>query len=350
METKTVKLDNLYFDPDNLRYDFDFDFVKVSNERIKNKSNQLRAYKALKNDINELIKSIISNDFIYNEMIIVKKIDDDNYKVIEGNRRLAALKTIDDDYHSDDLKQNLKSIVENGLRVNEASEIEYDEDILMAMRHVTGVKTWGGFSKAKLVVKLKDDKEMDFEEITSRLGGRVSDIKKRYFSYKLLNRMVSEGYADDDVSDYFTLFYEALGKPAFRNFLGWDEEKIEFTDNQNAERFYSWITPSYDEDGTELPVIITNPTSLRQVAKVLKEEDVLSLMEEQRDVFVAVSNSSKLKYREIKKHINNILKSVKEISIGDLKYIESDDLNKLDEIVDLVNQLKEFSSKTVNNE
>jgi len=350
MNTIKVKLNNLYFDPDNLRYDFDFDFIKITNERIKNKSNQLRAYKALKNDINELVKSIISNDFIYNEMIIVKKIDDENYKVIEGNRRLAALKTIEEDYHTDDLKPNLKSIIEEGLKVNEVSDIEYDEDILMGMRHVTGVKTWGGFSKAKLVVKLKDDKGMEFEEITSRLGGRVSDIKKRYFSYKLLNKMVSEGYADDDVSEYFTLFYEALGKPDFRNFLGWDEEKIEFTNTQNAERFYSWITPAYNEEGKELPVIITNPTSLRQVAKVLSEDDVLSLMEEQRDVFVAVSNSSKLRYREIKKHINNILKNVKEISIGDLKYIEDDDLDKLDEIITLVNQLKQFSSKIDNND
>lgn len=346
METIQVKLENLYFDPDNLRYDFDFDFIKVSGDRIKSKTNQLRAYKALKGDINELVKSILSNDFLYNEMVIVKKIDADNYKVVEGNRRLAALKTIQEDYHVDDLKPNLQDIMENGLKVNEVSNVDYDEDILMGMRHITGIKPWGGFSKAKLIVKLKDEKSMDFEEISHRLGGRVSDIKKRYHSYILLQNMVSEGYADDEVSDYYTLFYEALGKPAFRNFLGWDEEKVEFTNVENAERFYNWITPSYDDEGNDLGTIITNPSALRQVAKILSEDDVLNLMEEQRDVFVAISNSSKLKYREIKKHIANILKNVKEISIGDLKYIEEDDKEKLDEIVLLVTQLKEFSNKS----
>ena len=345
MDIKKIKLENIYFDPDNFRYDFDFDFIKIDISRIKNKSNQLRAFKSLQNDITELKKSILANDFIYNEMIIVKSIGGDDYMVIEGNRRLASLKKIEEDYTAEELKPNLKEILQNGLSVNIADELDYDEDILMGMRHVTGTKPWGGFSKAKLVVKLKDIKGFSFEDISNRLGGRVPEIKKRYNSYKLLEKMFNDGYTDNDVSNYYTLFYEALGKPAYQQFLGWNEDLLEFTNKENVERFYNWITTSEDEEGNEIVPIITNPGALRQVALVLKEEDVLELMEERRDVFVAIRSSTIIKNKEIKKHISNLLNGVKEISVGDVKFFNQDEEKKLVEIKEIVEQLITFSKQ-----
>lgn len=345
MIAKKIKLENLYFDPDNLRYDFDFDFVKVEESRIKSKASQTRAMKILQNDINELQKSILSNDFIYNEMIIVKLINEDEYVVVEGNRRLASLKKIKEDYSLEELKPILREILENGLLVNVVDSEDFDEDILMGMRHVTGTKPWGGFSKAKLVVKLKDVKTFSFEEISQRLGGRVPEIKKRYNSYKLLEKMVSDGYADNDVSNYYTLFYEALGKPAYQNFLGWDETKLEFTNKENVERFYNWITPTEDEEGNEQPAIITNPGALRQVALILNEEDVLDLLEERRDVYVAIRSSTIIKNKEIKKHISNLLKGIKEISIGDVRYFEKEEDVKLAEMQELLHELITFSKQ-----
>ena len=343
MLQKEVKLENLYFDPDNLRYDFDFDFIKTDHNRIKNKSNQLRASKSLSGDINELKKSIIANDFIYNEMIIVKPIDEENYVVLEGNRRLASLKKIQEEYALEDLKPALRKIMEEGLLVNITSDEDvYDDDILMGMRHVTGTKPWGGFSKAKLIVKLKDNKGFSFEEISNRLGGRVPDIKKRYNSYKLLEKMSEDGYAGDDIAGYYTLFYEALGKPAYQQFLGWDDEKLEFTNRENVERFYNWITPQVEENGESLAAIISNPNELRQVAQILNQSEVLEIMEDRRDVFAAIKSSTLIKNKEIKKHILNLLKGVKEISIGDVQYINSDDTKILEEIRDLIENLIKF--------
>jgi hypothetical protein len=347
MQQKKVKLDNLYFDPDNFRYDFDFDFIKTDQNRIKNKSNQLRASKSLSGDINDLKKSIIANDFIYNEMIIVKPIDDEeNYVVVEGNRRLASLKKIQEEYAIEDLKPSLRKIMEEGLLVNVTTEEDgYDDDILMGMRHVTGTKPWGGFSKAKLIVKLKDNKGFSFEEISNRLGGRVPEIKKRYNSYKLLEKMSEDGYASDDIAGYYTLFYEALGKPAYQQFLGWDNSLLEFTNKENVERFYTWITPQEEEDGGSLPAIITNPNELRQVAQILNDNEVLEVMEDRRDVFAAVKSSTLIKNKEVKKHILNLLKGVKEISIGDVQFINSEDTKILIEIKDLIDNLIKFKQQ-----
>ena len=168
MKTEIVKLENLYFDPDNLRYDDDFTFNEIPKDRIMSKSNQFRVYKKLQKDISELKESIIENDFLYIEMIVADKIDDKNYYIVEGNRRLASLKEIQENYDVDEVKPNLQNIINNGLEIKVNNQ-NYDEDILMGMRHITGVKHWNGFSKAKLVVKLKEQKNYNFESISKKL-------------------------------------------------------------------------------------------------------------------------------------------------------------------------------------
>ncbi len=345
MENKKIKLDNIYFDPDNLRYDFDFNFTKVDSLRIKNKSHQLQAQKKLSKDIKGLIKSIVYNDFLYNERIITKKIDESSYVVVEGNRRIASLKYIEDNYDIEDLLPVTRSIIQDGIDVLVVNEDAFDEDILMGMRHVTGIKPWGGFSKAKLIVKLKDNKNMDFEEISNRLGeSTIPDVKKRYNAYKLLENMLEEGYVGEDVTNYFTLFFEAIGKPAYRDFLGYNDDKISFDNSDNLERFYNWITPQENEEGIKSKPIISNPHDLRQVSLILKDDDALTILEDSGDVLAAIRSSDLVKNKEIKKHIRKIYRAIEEITIGDLKYMDEEDLGNLKNSESLLSQLLKFKS------
>lgn len=343
MEDKKVKLEKIYFDPDNLRYDYDFNFTKVDNSRIKNKSHQLQANKKLSKDIRGLIKSIVYNDFFYNERIITRKIDDDSYVVVEGNRRIASLKYIEENYDLEDLLPVTRDIIQNGIDVLVVNEEAFDEDILMGMRHVTGIKPWGGFSKAKLIVKLKDNKNMDYEEISNRLGeSTVPEIKKRYNAYKLLENMLEEGYVGEDLSNYFTLFFEAIGKPAYRDFLNYNSEKISFDDSDNLERFYDWITPQENEEGKKIKPIISNPHDLRQVSLILNDEDALVILEDTGDVLSAMRSSDLVKNKEIKKHIRKIQRGIEEITIGDLSYMDEEDLENLKNSSKLLGQLLKF--------
>lgn len=340
MEDKQIKLEDIYFDPDNLRYDYDFNFTKVENARIKNKSHQLQALKKLSKDIGGLVKSIVYNDFLYNERIIVRSIEGDLYVVVEGNRRIASLRFIKENYDPEDLQPNTKEIIQNGVQVLISTSKSYDEDILMGMRHVTGIKPWGGFSKAKLIVKLKDNKNMGFDEISNRLGeSTVPDVKKRYNAYKLLENMLDEGYVGEDISEYFTLFFETIGKPDYREFLGYDKNRISFTRESNLERFYSWILPQEDEDGNKTKRIITSPSDLRQVARLLKDEDALIVLEDSRDVLTAMQSSELIKNKEIKKHIKKISKDIEDITIGDMVNIDDDDMKYLKSSLKLLDKL-----------
>ena len=299
LNTKKIKLENLFFDPDNLRYDDNFDFEPMPKDKIMNKTNQLKVYNKLQNDIRELIGSIIENDFIYIEMIVAEKIDEKgNYYIVEGNRRLSTLKHIQENYHLEDLKPILQDIMRNGLDVK-VNTADYDEDVLMGMRHITGVKHWNGFAKAKLVIKLKDIKGYNFEQIGNKVGKRVADVKKQYYSFKLLYNMEKDGYNKFEVKNLYTIFYETLGKPAFRDWLDWDENRMEFLNKNNLDRFYKWIIKGEDTEGALEKEAISSPQALREVAKILDDNYALDILDSTKNPFEAVNNSKILKEQKI---------------------------------------------------
>jgi hypothetical protein len=291
-------------------------------DKIMNKTNQLKVYNKLQNDIRELIGSIIENDFIYIEMIVAEKIDEKgNYYIIEGNRRLSTLKYIQDNYHLEDLKPSLQDIILNGLNVK-VNTAEYDEDVLMGMRHITGVKHWNGFAKAKLVIKLKDIKGYNFEEIGNKVGKRVADVKKQYYSFKLLYNMEKDGYNKFEVKNLYTIFYETLGKPAFRDWLDWNENRMEFLNKNNLDRFYKWIIKGEDAEGALEKEAISSPQALREVAKILDDNYALDILDSTKNPFEAVSNSKILKEQKIEKTLKKVLDSVESISTTDLEKID----------------------------
>lgn len=344
MQQKKINLENLFFDPNNFRYDDDFNSEDIPMSEVMKPSIQNNVKKKLSSEIKDLKQGILTNDFIYIETIIVKPLDENNYVVVEGNRRTATLKLLFEEYKQkqiDDVKLiNLIDIFENGINVGLVDNSIHDEDILMGMRHITGVKPWKAFSKAKLIVKLKEKRGYDFKEIAEKLTGTASDIKKRYNALKLLENMINNDYDYEDVSDLYNLFVEALGKPAFRDWLEYDENNIKFNNQTNLDRFYKWLIPHSDEiTGEKKEPIITNPQALREVANILKDEGALEILEVERDVFKAVANSVILKDREVKKTLKKIYQSTNEISIPDLIDIDS---GSIDFIKKIKNNMEEI--------
>jgi len=327
METQKIKLDNIFLDPNNYRFQKDLDNSKIEIKKIPTAGVQKRISSKIKNDpkIRDLEESILFNDFIYNEIIIVKEIEDTKtFYVIEGNRRIATLKKIFEEFSVEELKENLREIFEKGIDVKVADN-QYDEDILMGMRHVTGIKPWSGFSKAKLIVKLHEEKNYTLNDIAKSLGNNsVNDIKKRLYAYKLLEKMHDEGYDVDDISQYYTLFYEAIGKPNYRLWLEFSEKNIEFLNKENAVRFYSWITDYIDEEGVNHGKAISNPQNLRLIADILFDEDALSTLDETRMVDEAIKNSSFIRHKEVSKTIKKIYNAVTDLSVADLSDLEED--------------------------
>ncbi len=93
-----VKADDLFFDPNNLRY-YALDVeVDIPEDKVKDAATQRRARDRILEDqfeVDQIRKSIRTEGYSGVDRLIAVGLppDDQTYVVIEGNRRLAAIKT-----------------------------------------------------------------------------------------------------------------------------------------------------------------------------------------------------------------------------------------------------------------
>ena len=88
----------------------------------------------------------------------VVPIDESTHTVVEGNRRLAALKLLQNPGLTDFRRTSISQLVEDAQHIpNEVPCIVYDtrDEILdyLGFRHVTGIKSWGPLSKARYLAR-----------------------------------------------------------------------------------------------------------------------------------------------------------------------------------------------------
>src|SRR5262249_1070796 len=106
----------------------------------------------------DLVPSFIANGYIPYEPLIVREAKRDAYTVVEGNRRLAALRSM---MNSDDAEEN-KAFIERRLDQIPCLVFEGDERQLLAylgLRHLSKTKDWTTAAKGAFVERvLKADK------------------------------------------------------------------------------------------------------------------------------------------------------------------------------------------------
>lgn len=260
LEEKRIPLTSLYLDPNNPRFE---DLrTKIPDKRIVEPEVQAKAYTRLKRrwGIRNLVDSILWNGFLPLDRIVVVPIRGKRgkYVVVEGNRRLAALKTITDDIRAGKVEGDgftpdyLQSLAKSIRQITCLVYTGNDKDIawiLQGIRHLSGIWDWEPEQKAELVAKEIDERGLDFGAVGQMLGMSSIRVGKYYRAFKALQQMRSDPeFGEHADKRYFTLFDEAYSKTAIRAWLGWDEAKKAFTNAEHVSQFYSWITPNPDPD------------------------------------------------------------------------------------------------------
>ena len=280
-----VKLSDLLLDPNNFRFqDEEGRGFAAENRFHEPKVQDSTTAYVRKDGVLDLKKSILANGFLPVERIVVRRYahsEDTKYLVLEGNRRLAALRWIEADHENGiTAPSDLVSMLEQLPVV--LVDSEHDQSVylsIMGIRHVGGIKEWGGYQSAKLVAELKDEHHLETPDVASRLGLSPIEVNRRYRAYKALDQMRhSDEYADQATTSLYAIFFEAISGTRVKAWLGWDDSKSEFTDEENRNHFYSLITDFDNGDGIkhqakitkylevrELRVILDNPLALRSL-------------------------------------------------------------------------------------
>jgi hypothetical protein len=281
----TVSLGNLFLDPNNPRLWDERTSTMTNDSRIPEEKTQNRLQEVIeKMDIEELCFSILRNGFLPLDSIVVRAIQGhgDKYVVVEGNRRLAALRMlhrrIDDETAeaeeniSEEYVSNLKQATSNiEVLLYTGSSGEDIAWMLQGIRHISGIRPWDAAQRARLVAQQRDEEEKSFTQIGQSFGLSAIAVGRLYRGYKGLQQMQKDDeYGRKAGNQYFTLFEQAYSRSKVREWLGWNETTNNYTNFSNLQRFYSWITE--DEEHSEKKRRIHNPKHIAIIAQLLEHD------------------------------------------------------------------------------
>ena len=250
MKPQKVKLHELYLDPNNPRLEI-LKREPVPNERLielgiqQACSEQLRKF-----GLNDLVESIKTSGFCTIDRVVLRRFDKDKYIVVEGNRRVAALKRLQEEHSKGriTLEENKLS----GILEFEALIYEGDRQdiawIVQGFRHAPeAIKEWEDFSKAKFFAEL-EGKGKSATEIAQFFSVRprrqVSNLILSYQGFQQAKE--DEDYGDQlDPDKHFSFFNQIIfgkvQKEELKKWLGWDNAERKFGNTENLNKFLSWI-------------------------------------------------------------------------------------------------------------
>ena len=322
MDLIKVPVEKLLLDPNNYRLRGEQNYKYVEDKSINNVMVQKRVLKMLKGDnssnIKDLLDSFKENGYLKIDNIIVKNVGKKNeYVVVEGNRRVATLKVLKELYDDGMEIGNLDPDIFDGIDVILYDVDDKEYEIIMGLRHVSGIKEWGDYEQSELISNLARKHKMNFRDISESLGISVQKVKRRLNTYYALEIFRN----DPDYGEYFipnklsSIFYEIMGKGEIRDqWLGWNGELNTFINKTNMRRLFSWLVPYEEEDGKLLDPIITKRDEIRELAKFIMDEDALTKLEESRSVGVALEESEVYSKEGFKNSLKQIIKLLKKNS------------------------------------
>jgi len=357
-ETGQCAIQSLLLDPNNYRFLDLEDYQPISDKRYHEDTVQDRAYRFLKGrryeDLQALKESIVTNGYVPLEHLIVRRYDykKELFVVIEGNRRVAAMRWILEDEKSG--VEVTKGLIESFSRlpiiIIDMNDTQNRDavPVLMGIRHVSGIRPWGAYQQAKLIAQLLDDFGLSLQETAGRLGMSAQEANRRRRAYKALEQMQEdENFQQSADPELYYKFHEAVGIPEARNWLGWSEPDLIFTNEETRAQFYELITASYDEDsGRSAPAKLQTREDVRNLKHILQDENAKAALLDQSRTFnealaLAIATESGGWVSQVRSAIN----AIEGIKIKDIKLISDDDLRLIEKLRDLLNERIEDRKK-----
>lgn len=227
------KVDELFLDPMNPR---------LGRHRKKHDTPQNELIEYMSEQVlDELALSYIeSGGFWSQEALLAVKEDlygETRIVVVEGNRRLAALKLLQSAINGNPYNGKWKKIadiaIEKGLEFFEELFIRVpvltvqsrkDIDEYLGFRHVTGIKQWAPAEKAQFIDMLLLEREYSYEQVKCKIGSRTPTVRQLFISYRLLlqieETLTDEELPKEQLESRFSLLYSSLSHPSVQKFLG----------------------------------------------------------------------------------------------------------------------------------
>lgn len=277
IETRLIEIQHLVLDPENPRLP----------SYIVREPEPIFEFLAKSSSIDELVSAIGANGYFESEPLIGIP-EGNGALIVEGNRRLTALKLLNGEEFSSMPKKLIDAValakqvpiaVPIALYENRADILNY-----LGNKHIAGVKPWGALAKARYAKQLLASVDTDLpfgervREIARSIGSR-SDFLSR--ALKALDAYEVAQDADffgldgvDEESVKFSLLGTALDYEGIQVFV-YDNPDADIADrnlnNDNLKDLFSWMFQKGEDGKTRLG----ESRNLKELTRVVASDEGL---------------------------------------------------------------------------
>jgi hypothetical protein len=240
-------------------------------------------------DLQPLIDSMYQNGFFWEEPLVVVREPLAEIKgkkvlvVIEGNRRLAALKTIlnNPDVYDDPKKRERLSTVPVIERDDRKETLAF-----VGFRHITGIVPWASAAKAQYAHDLVT-RGLSLEQIAQTIGDKTQDIARWVRTQSLVEHAHDQGLVESDAAKafYFSYLLTSTDAPGTKRWLEMETDKqsglVTGINSERLEELWFWL---YGSKAREISPVVPESRQIHRLNKVIASPSAVQELQKTRNL------------------------------------------------------------------
>lgn len=282
-QVQRIKTADLAFDPQNPRF-----------YRLNQAVTDEAVIEEMLDDegVQDLMASIGQKGYFEGEPLLVTR-EDGRLIVVEGNRRLAAVRLLNREFEPPSRRKPSVEILRNEAVVSPPTElpcIEYPtrRDVMryLGYRHITGIKEWDALSKARYLADIRQEfypdqaREEQLKSLARDIGSRSDYVGQLLTALGLYIAAEGESFfklpmtAKDVEFSYLTT---ALNYKRITDWLGLEgrtDIEMPALKRDNLKRAFAWMFPK-DQQGRTIIGESRNLSQLAEIVGIEAAEEVL---------------------------------------------------------------------------
>jgi hypothetical protein len=328
-----VSIEKLHFDPKNPRL-----------PSTINKGSKAVVLDWMLKDatIIELMGAIGEHGYFQGEpLLVVPSKKRDGYDVVEGNRRLTAVKLLCNPSLALIRQKSVQRVSQEARhKPKELPMLKFKkrDEILdyLGYRHITGTKEWTPLAKARYLRELQERKSnVTFKELAKSIGSRADYVARLLAGLALYDEITENAFfnvsALSEETIRFSLLTTALNYSNITNFLGLKngrDPSLTGIKKQRLGDLTTWLFEKNAEGRTrigdsrnlkKLSVVVANEEALKDFRHGVSLDDAYNQTEAPTDVYRRAVQEAKSRLRFAQDHIY----LVKNLTEGDLDILRN---------------------------
>lgn len=352
-----IEVEKLLLDPENPR---------LPKSMANKNESEIINYLLSDASLIELMLAIGKNGFFEGEQLLVVP-HNDKYIVIEGNRRLSAVKLLHNPEIGKVYSSKISQVIDESAPENIPNKIPClifeNKDLILkylGFRHITGIKSWKLLEKARYLTKLKDDYYSNLSipeasrEIAKMIGSRKDYVMRVLTGYELYVVIERNNFYNirglDDTSFFFNYLADSLSRQGIADFLNVNLEEDIPTQNLNFNNLKEWTNWLFNKD---LPnKIIGDSDNLNNLNRILRQPAALEAFRRGDKISIALEYTDEID-KQFQYAIENALRQMEKADLLTVKvnhfYVSlSNDLTEIYQRIKKIKSAKELRDDEIN--